>query len=377
MAWRPARQASAHGADGARRTMPTATVWFALALSPSMALALDNGLALRPLMGWRNWVSVKKDVNQSYMESIMLAMANRSRLVDGVPTSLVDLGYNRIGLDDAWQACGAGIDGSFHDSDGAPIINTTRFPSMKSMNALANSLGLRSDFYMNNCVCMERQQWSREYIEKHYRGDVRAIIDLGFSGVKLDSCGQFRNLSRWADLLNATGKPILIENCDQGMTVPCGNDPNKAGACGQRIPPGTPFGAPVENGCSGTTPVSNCPYNLYRTSGDVAPNWLTARGNVLTTIKFAQGPIPRSRPGAWAYPDTAEVGRLGSKSLDRMLFGLYAITSAPLILGHTLTDTALTDELWPIISNKDAIGEFAFVGSVLCTFKAICDIDTP
>ncbi len=328
-----------------------------LHLLPGLAFALQNGLALRPLKGWRNWISTKKDINQTFMEATMRQMASRSRLVDGVPTSLVDLGYNRIGLDDAWQACGTGIDGSFHDADGAPIVNTTRFPSLKAMNALGNSLGLQSDWYHNNCVCMERQKWSSEYVDKHYRGDVKAIIDLGFSGVKLDSCGQFRNLSRWAELLNATGKSILVENCDQGMTVPCGDHPDEEGACGQRIPPGTPFGAQVENSCSGTTPVSNCPYNLYRTSGDVEANWLTARGNVLTAIKFARGPVPRSRPGAWAYPDTAEVGRLGSETLDRMLFGLYAITSAPLILGHTLTNTALTDALWPIISNKDAIGE--------------------
>ena len=34
-------------------------------------------------------------------------------------------------------------------------------------------------------------------------------------GLKIDSCSQFNNLTWWADLLNATGRQILVENCHQ------------------------------------------------------------------------------------------------------------------------------------------------------------------
>jgi alpha-galactosidase len=37
----------------------------------------------------------------------MAGMVDRSRSVNGVPTSLRDLGYIDVGLDDNWQACGA------------------------------------------------------------------------------------------------------------------------------------------------------------------------------------------------------------------------------------------------------------------------------
>ena len=50
--------------------------------------------------------------------------------MDGKPTSLLELGYNRIGLDDAWQACGKGVNGSFHDAHGTPLIRPDRFPDM-------------------------------------------------------------------------------------------------------------------------------------------------------------------------------------------------------------------------------------------------------
>ena len=73
----------------------------------------------------------------------MDAIVNRSRLVDGVPTSLADLGYSDVGLDDAWQMMDSGPGHrGFHDAAGNPIVNTTRFPSLSAMVAKAHSLNL-------------------------------------------------------------------------------------------------------------------------------------------------------------------------------------------------------------------------------------------
>ena len=40
--------------------------------------------------------------NQQIMETQIKMLADRSRLVDGKPTSLADLGYRDAGLDDGW-----------------------------------------------------------------------------------------------------------------------------------------------------------------------------------------------------------------------------------------------------------------------------------
>ena len=66
--------------------------------------------------------------------------------VDGEPTSLCDLGYCDVGLDDNWQQCGKyGTEGyTYHDEDGMPVISTDRFPSLKNMTSYAHSLGLTS-----------------------------------------------------------------------------------------------------------------------------------------------------------------------------------------------------------------------------------------
>ena len=106
--------------------------------------AIDNGLGLTPPMGWRSWNAYNSRVNQDLMVSQMGGLTDRSRTVDGKPMSLADLGYNNIGLDDAWQACGAGADGDYHTALGVPLVNATRFPDMLAMTNHATSLGLSS-----------------------------------------------------------------------------------------------------------------------------------------------------------------------------------------------------------------------------------------
>lgn len=48
--------------------------------------------------GWRSWNLFGLHVNQTLMIEVMDAMVLRNRSVDGVPTSLFDLGYIDVGL---------------------------------------------------------------------------------------------------------------------------------------------------------------------------------------------------------------------------------------------------------------------------------------
>lgn len=138
------------------------------------------------LRGWRSWDAFENSVNQTLQQSQVDALVDRSKPVDGAPTSLFDLGYNRIGLDDAWQDCGKGVNGSFHDPSGTPLIRPDRFPDMSAMNEYAKAKGIGSGWYLNTCDCCEKghlqPMWSAA-------GDAMAVKDLGFDGLKLDSCG--------------------------------------------------------------------------------------------------------------------------------------------------------------------------------------------
>ena len=109
-----------------------------------------------------------------------------------------------------------------------------------------------------------------------YRGTVDAIAEWGFDGVKIDSCSQFLNMTRWAGLLAQTGRGILTENCHNSD----GQDPcNEAKAC------------PSE---------AVCPYNMWRTSTDINPSWGSIFSNLQTTIPWQDPAGAMSRPGRWA-----------------------------------------------------------------------------
>jgi len=160
-------------------------------------------------------------------------------------------------------------------------------------------------------------------VDLTYHGDVKQVVEAGFAGVRIDSCGLHSDLEKYSDLINATGHPVMIENCHQGANTP--------------------------------TNLSWCPYNIYRTSNDIRSSWESVFRNLHTVEKYNANDPPLSRPGCWAYPDMMEVGRLATHLEDRSHFGGWAIVSSPLILGLDVLNNTLLDQVWPVISNKEAI----------------------
>ncbi len=302
------------------------------ALCFGACLASDNGKTRTPAMGWRSWNLYGENVNQDLIENIMEGMVSRDRLVDGVPTSLCDLGYCDVGLDDNWQLCGSYGDYgqyTFHEDDGTPVVNHELFPSFKAMTDKAHSLGLTAGWYGNNCICEEKHTDHDIF----YQGDVDAMVQFGFDGVKLDGCGSQLDLQRYSDLINATGVAIEMENCHWGSAEPY--EPT----------------------------IDWCPWNFYRTSGDVRASYHSVMANLKTTYKYADTLL--SRPGCWAYPDMLEIGCSNgpgggedpglSDEEERTHFGAWAIISSPLIISMDINNLTVMDKSWPLISNKEVL----------------------
>ena len=90
--------------------------------------AIDNGIT-KPAMGWRSWNLYGSGVFQPLIMGIMQGMTSRRNTVDGVPTSLLDLGFRTVGLDDNWQECGSYGPNhyTYHDQTGNPVVNLRRF----------------------------------------------------------------------------------------------------------------------------------------------------------------------------------------------------------------------------------------------------------
>merc|ERR1719424_2480939 len=73
----------------------------------------------------------------------------------------------------------------------------------------------------------------------------------------------------------------MLENCHWGRVAPAIPDPSK-------------------------DPAEGCPWNFYRTSGDVRASYASIIGNLATTVPLAGKNL--SYPGCWAYPDMLQVG---------------------------------------------------------------------
>merc|ERR1719408_598447 len=303
---------------------------FLLTLVSGIA-ANDNGLARLPPMGWRSWNLYHGDVNQKLIMGIMDGMVSKKRKVDGVPTSLCDLGYCDVGLDDNWQNCKAGTGGNhYHDDDGNPIINYDRFPDFKNMTDHAHKLGLTAGWYGNNCICSDHSSGDKKF----YVGDAKALRAFGFDGYKLDGCGSQTDMQLWDDIFKCDGgSAVMVENCHWGSKVPY--EPNRTW----------------------------CPWNFYRTSGDVRARFSSIMGNLNSVTRFSSRNL--SYPGCWAYPDMLEVGcqhgpgGAGDPGLSmeetRTHFGSWAIVSSPLTLSHDVNNDTIMDQIWDVISNKEVI----------------------
>ena len=448
------------------------------------AAAGFNEMARTPPLGWRSWNNFGCNVSQPDIEAAMRGLADTSRLVNGTPTSLLELGYKDVGLDDCWQellapgcrypgsgaasaavaaaaaaaaataatqctdpnvsfpvvvntqceglagplpgvdtaaACAAaccadaacsgwqfcelgGCTGSaappkscytgaldscgtevgwegrgvaqplytFHDNNGRPVVNTTRFPDLIAMTTLAHSLGLTAGWYGNNCFCHDHCS-DLECFE----GDVNALIDFGFDTVKYDGCSAEHNMTLWAELFAGTEKAdgMVIENCN--------NDNRLIPAKGADL--------------------SKVPFHFYRSSTDIRPTYGSIASNGQSVLHLSSG----SGPSCWAYPDMLEVGVTaqiltgpkapaaprahwgetvalapGSAEYEalaaraplppvlnfvesRAHFSMWTILSSPLTLSVNFSDAAIVDSVWPIITNTEAIAvNQAWAGSI-------------
>ena len=81
----------------------------ALLLPLPQARAINPGgfpnAVLKSIRGWRSWNAVMEDVTQPFITRQVDALTIRRLSVAGKPTSLLDLGFDRVGIDAGWQLC--------------------------------------------------------------------------------------------------------------------------------------------------------------------------------------------------------------------------------------------------------------------------------
>ena len=135
-------------------------------------------------------------------------------------------------------------------------------------------------WYQNGCACGEKKA-----VRINYEGDVRKLAAFGFDAVKLDGCGKQLNMSLYAQLQAATGKTFETENCHWGTCFPNVST--------------VPYAFAADDSSCPTQ--DWCPFNMYRTSGDIRATWASWTRNLQTAVPFLDADKPLSTPGCWAY----------------------------------------------------------------------------
>ncbi len=164
--------------------------------------------------------------------------------------------------------------------------------------------------------------------------DTEFFAAFGMDGAKYDNGGPGHNMTAWAAAGNATGRPWLLESCNDGY------------------PSLNPDGS------------LNCPYNMFRTGIDISPDWLSMVSNLMDANRY----LHLSQPGCWAYPDMLEVGAPAAGIADhcpdawrlsfaeaQAQFSAWCVVSSPLTLSFDLANATEYAAYWPIISNTEAI----------------------
>jgi hypothetical protein len=309
-----------------------------------------RGRAATPPMGWNSWNAFRTDVNE---EKVLGAART---LVD---TGLARLGYVYVNIDDGWWL-------KRRQGDGRLQIRTAIFPSAKTggrnetsfrpfvdrIHKMGLKAGIYTDVGRNACsqafdlhspnLPVGTPEEREVGLHGHVKQDIRLFFsEWGFDYVKVDACGI-------ADY--SPDRPLVAEQNYRGFpTIMERGQPNRTRSGEVRALYQQVADALAEANPDGDYVLSIVPWgeaevrtwgkdvgNLWRTSGDITPDWtrmLHTFDSVATRALYAQ-------PGSWNDPDMLFIGAgdFDENHLKeaRSHFSLWSIVNAPLLIGYDL-----------------------------------------
>jgi len=275
-------------------------------------------VALTPPMGWNSWNYFAGKVTDQDIRNAADAM---------VSSGMRDAGYIYINIDDTWEGQ--------RDADGV-LHSNSKFPDMKALADYVHSKGLKLGIYSSpgpkTCAGFEgslghEQQdadlyasWGIDYLKYDLCSFIPAVM---YKQAPNDPAGRMKLMiaayGKMHDALAATHRPIVYSLCSYGW--------DSVWEWGPEV------GA-----------------NLWRTTGDISPEW----DRVYTILEEQKGLAPYAAPGHWNDPDMLEVGN-GKMSLaeNRSHFSMWAMLAAPLLAGNDLSN--MKPEIKAILTNRDVI----------------------
>ena len=322
------------------------TILAILLSSAPAATAENNGVGLRPAMGWSSWSFLRKNPTTASIEANAMAM---------VSSGLARVGYQYVNVDDFWYQC-PGPQGPNVDSYGRWVIDPTHFPSQGSLNGIeavaeyVHHLGLKFGLYVTpgiskqavtentaikgtpyhaddiatsttennyNCHGMVGIDYTKPGAQAFINSWADEFASWGVDYVKLDGVGSFDipDVIAWSRALVQTGRPIHLE---------LSNSLNIADAAvWEKYSNGWRTGSDIECYCSSTS------YPL------------TSWAKVATRFDQVAAWAPYGGPGGYNDYDSIEVGNGANDGLTpaerQTQMSLWALGASTWILGTDLT----------------------------------------
>ena len=298
-------------------------------------------------MGWNSWNSFANIVNSQIVQQQAQALA---------ANGMKQAGYEYVIIDEGWWL-------GQRDAAGNIVVNPKQWPAiapgqkdgdMANIAAYIHSLGLKAGIYTDagRDGCSMYPDSGPKYrntgSEGHFDQDFLQFSKWGFDYVKVDWCGganekrsgavQYAQVARAIEHAEKiTGRRLFFSICEWGSQNPW-------------------FWAPGVGGIESA---------IWRTGGDIIPpvveslhdpehaKRVITLQNVLDS--FDAGLHPEAQhTGYYNDLDMMVMGMRGmTNSMDRIHMGLWAIASAPLMVGSDLT--RLSPATLSLLNNREAL----------------------
>jgi len=307
---------------------PSFSVIIAVLLVASLAgpsIALENGLARTPPMGWLSWerfrcnTDCEGDPDNCISENLFRTMAD---LV--VNEGYAAVGYEYINIDDCWLEKQRGPRGEL-------VADRKRFPrGMKNLADYVHGKGLKFGIYEDygNYTCAG-YPGSLGYARQD--AELFASWDVDF--VKLDGCYSLPldmdyGYPEFGRAMNSTGRAMIYSCSWPVYQIYAGITPN--------------FSSIIEH----------C--NLWRNFDDIQDSWASLESIIDYYGNNQDNIAPNAGPGHWNDPDMLIIGNFGlSYEQSKTQMALWAIMAAPLLMSVDLR--TIRPEYKAILQNRKII----------------------
>ncbi|XP_049835840.1 alpha-N-acetylgalactosaminidase-like [Schistocerca gregaria] len=289
------------------------------------SIALDNGLALTPPMGWLAWQRFRCVIDCTNYPDECISEQLFKRTADlMVSEGYADVGYEYVIIDDCWLA-------SSRDANGRLQPDPDRFPSgIKALADYVHSKGLKfgiyEDYGTNTCA-------GYPGILGHLETDAQTFADWEVDYVKLDGCyadtkDMNEGYPEFGMYLNATGRP-MVYSCSWPVYQ-------------------------EQDGLPVNFELLKQYCNLWRNYGDIDDSWNSVT-SIMSYFSSNQDRIAHhAGPGHWNDPDMLIIGNYGlSLEQSKVQMAVWAILAAPLLMSNDLS--AVEPQFKAVLQNTDAI----------------------